>query len=89
MEDLQKLVDRMTADESNQWNLVPQNVKDDLLRDTYERIAEKCLEKGYKEVQAVQKLERKAQREKAKQEKDAGKSDGENSEWTGSFLSID
>ncbi|KAJ3050887.1 hypothetical protein HK097_008119 [Rhizophlyctis rosea] len=79
MEDHQNLVDRITADDTNEWNKVPQNVKDDLRCDTYERIAEKCLEKGYKEVQAVQRLEKKAACEEAKKEKDA-ESDGEMSE---------
>ena len=51
LEDLQKIVDRMTADPDNQWYQIPQNVRDDLLRDVYERIAERSLPKAQKDVQ--------------------------------------
>ena len=51
LKDLKTIVDRMTADPDNQWNQIPQNVRDDLLRDVYERIAERSLHKAQKDVQ--------------------------------------
>ena len=56
LEDLQKIVDRMTADPDNQWNQIPQNVRDDLLRDVYERIAERSLHKAQKDVEQQEKV---------------------------------
>lgn len=53
LEDLQKLIDHLTAKGSEDpWNQIDQKIKDDLLRNVYENIAERSLQKAHSEVQA-------------------------------------
>ncbi|KAJ3054902.1 hypothetical protein HK097_000419 [Rhizophlyctis rosea] len=55
LNDLNKIVDRMTANADNQWNLLPQHIRDDVLKDVYECIADKALSDAQKELKQVEK----------------------------------
>lgn len=55
LNDLNKIVDRMTANADNQWNQLPQHIRDDVLKDVYERIADKALSDAQKELKQVEK----------------------------------
>ena len=58
LEDLQKVIDHLTAKTDDTWNQLPQKIKDDLLHDCYERIAEHSLQNALNEVKAQDKPRR-------------------------------
>lgn len=75
LNDLNKIVDRMTANADNQWNQLPQHIRDDVLKDVYERIADKALSDAQKELKQVEKASKPKRSRRVKKEKDV--SDGE------------
>ena len=61
----------MTTNQDNQWNLLPQHIRDDMLKDIYNNIASKCLQDAQKELQP-EKPKHSSRHKKAADEKQGG-----------------